>query len=75
MKLLPQLNAALPPTVKVTVLTDRTITIRASVRDVELERRAREDASTQTRLPVDTFPATGPWDADRVLDPDFFPEP
>jgi len=36
-KLLPQLNAALPPTVKVTVLTDRTITIRASVRDVELE--------------------------------------
>jgi len=36
-KLLPQLNAALPPTVKVTVLTDRTITIRASVQDVELE--------------------------------------
>ncbi|HWY68727.1 MAG TPA: efflux RND transporter permease subunit [Terriglobales bacterium] len=36
-KLLPQLNAALPPTVKVTVLTDRTVTIRASVLDVELE--------------------------------------
>src|SRR5436305_5353724 len=36
-KLLPQLNAALPPTVKVTVLTDRTGTIRASVRDVEFE--------------------------------------
>ena len=36
-KLLPQLNASLPPTVKVTVLTDRTVTIRASVRDVELE--------------------------------------
>src|SRR5947208_8112241 len=36
-KLLPQLNAALPPTVKVTVLTDRTVTIRASVRDVEFE--------------------------------------
>ena len=36
-KLLPQLNAALPPTVKVTVLTDRTITIRASVQDFELE--------------------------------------
>ena len=35
--LLPQLNAALPPTVKVTVLTDRTVTIRASVRDVEFE--------------------------------------
>jgi hypothetical protein len=38
-------------------------------------RRAREDASAQTRLPLDTFPATCPWDADRVLDPDFFPEP
>ena len=35
--LLPQLNAALPPTVKVTVLTDRTVTIRASVHDVEFE--------------------------------------
>ena len=36
-KLLPQLNASLPPTVKVTGLTDRTITIRASVKDVEFE--------------------------------------
>jgi multidrug efflux pump len=36
-KLLPQLTATLPPSVKVTVLTDRTITIRASVKDVELE--------------------------------------
>jgi multidrug efflux pump len=36
-KLLPQLNATLPPSVKVTVLTDRTITIRASVSDVEFE--------------------------------------
>jgi multidrug efflux pump len=32
--LLPQLNAALPPTVKVTILTDRTATIRALVQDV-----------------------------------------
>ncbi|MBV9072386.1 MAG: efflux RND transporter permease subunit, partial [Acidobacteria bacterium] len=35
--LLPQLSAALPPSVKVTILTDRTNTIRASVRDVEFE--------------------------------------
>src|SRR5438270_7434842 len=35
--LLPQLNAALPPTVKVTILPDRTATIRASVHDVEFE--------------------------------------
>jgi multidrug efflux pump len=35
--LLPQLRAALPAAVKVHVLTDRTTTIRASVRDVELE--------------------------------------
>ena len=35
--LLPQLGASLPPAVKVSVLTDRTATIRASVRDVEIE--------------------------------------
>ena len=35
--LLPQLTSSLPPTVKVTVLTDRTVTIRASVHDVEFE--------------------------------------
>jgi len=36
-KLLPQLRASLPATVQVKVLTDRTTTIRASVRDVEYE--------------------------------------
>ena len=36
-QLLPQLQSALPPSVKVTVLTDRTTTIRASVRDVQFE--------------------------------------
>jgi multidrug efflux pump len=36
-KLLPQLQASLPGAVKVRVLTDRTITIRASVLDVEYE--------------------------------------
>src|ERR1700679_3963387 len=35
--LLPQLQAALPPEVKVQILTDRTTTIRASVKDVEFE--------------------------------------
>jgi multidrug efflux pump len=35
--LLPQLEAALPPSVNVALLTDRTTTIRASVRDVEFE--------------------------------------
>ena len=34
---LPQLKATLPPSVDVQVLTDRTTTIRASVRDVEYE--------------------------------------
>ncbi len=34
---LPQLKATLPPSVEMNVLTDRTTTIRASVRDVELE--------------------------------------
>src|ERR1700720_4138976 len=36
-KLLPQLQALLPPGVKVQILTDRTTTIRASVKDVEFE--------------------------------------
>jgi multidrug efflux pump len=34
-KLLPQLQAALPASVKIDILTDRTTTIRASVQDVE----------------------------------------
>jgi multidrug efflux pump len=36
-QLLPQLQASLPAAVDVTLLTDRTVTIRASVRDVEFE--------------------------------------
>jgi multidrug efflux pump len=36
-KLLPQLTSSLPPSVHVTVLTDRTTTIRASVQDVQFE--------------------------------------
>ncbi|MET0513946.1 MAG: multidrug efflux RND transporter permease subunit [Nitrospiraceae bacterium] len=35
--LLPQLQGALPPSVGVTVLTDRTTSIRASIRDVQFE--------------------------------------
>ncbi|HEX7376331.1 MAG TPA: multidrug efflux RND transporter permease subunit [Pirellulales bacterium] len=36
-ELLPQLTASLPPAIHVDVLTDRTITIRASVEDVQFE--------------------------------------
>jgi multidrug efflux pump len=36
-KLLPQLQSALPAAIQVQVLTDRTVTIRASVKDVEFE--------------------------------------
>ena len=35
--LLPQLQASLPAAIDIAMLTDRTVTIRASVRDVELE--------------------------------------
>jgi multidrug efflux pump len=35
--LLPQLRASLPPAVQISVLTDRTTTIRASVKDVQFE--------------------------------------
>ena len=36
-QLLPQLETSLPPSIHVTILTDRTTTIRASVRDVQYE--------------------------------------
>src|SRR5207247_8970210 len=36
-RLLPQLTTSLPASVQVTVLTDRTETIRASVKDVQFE--------------------------------------
>jgi multidrug efflux pump len=36
-RLLPELQEALPATVQMTVLTDRTVTIRASVKDVQFE--------------------------------------
>ncbi|QJR09780.1 Multidrug resistance protein MdtB [Usitatibacter rugosus] len=36
-KLLPSLTASLPPSVEVKVLTDRTVTIRASVKDTQFE--------------------------------------
>jgi multidrug efflux pump len=36
-KLLPQLQKSLPASIQITILTDRTTTIRASVRDVEFE--------------------------------------
>jgi multidrug efflux pump len=36
-EVLPQLKASLPPAVQVSVLTDRTTTIRASVKDVQFE--------------------------------------
>jgi multidrug efflux pump len=35
--LLPSLKASLPPSIDVSVLTDRTVTIRASIHDVEVE--------------------------------------
>ena len=35
---------------------------------------AREHASAQTRLPLDTFPETCPWAPEQVLDTDFWPE-
>jgi multidrug efflux pump len=35
--LLPQLRASLPPAVQISILTDRTTTIRASVKDVQFE--------------------------------------
>jgi hypothetical protein len=35
---------------------------------------AREHASAQTHLPLETFPETCPWTAEQVLDDHFWPE-
>lgn len=36
---------------------------------------ARRLARAETRLPLQTFPATCPWTLEQVLDDDFWPEP
>ena len=51
-KLLPQLQASLPAAVKVQILTDRTTTIRASVKDVEFELMLDHCAGRHGHLPV-----------------------
>ena len=55
--LLPQLQATLPAAVDVAVLTDRTVTIRASVADVEFELGAGRRAGRRGDLPVPAQPA------------------
>ncbi len=42
---------------------------------VECYLDAREDASDETDLPIQTFPLECPYLAEDALDPDFFPEP
>lgn len=37
-------------------------------------RYARENASDETRLPLETFPETCPWTVEQVLDEQFWPE-
>jgi uncharacterized protein DUF29 len=36
---------------------------------------AREDASDETHLPIETFPEVCPWTLAQILDADFWPEP
>jgi hypothetical protein len=36
---------------------------------------AREHASAQTRLPLETFPAACPWAVEQILEDTFWPEP
>src|SRR5215471_7274673 len=35
---------------------------------------ARQNAATETRLPLALFPASCPWTPEQVLDPDFWPD-
>jgi hypothetical protein len=41
----------------------------------EAYERARADASDDSGLPIDTFPASCPWDFVQLMDHDFWPEP
>ena len=54
--LLPQLTATLPEAVQVTILTDRTTTIRASVQDVQFELMLTIGAGGDGDLPVPAQP-------------------
>ena len=38
-------------------------------------RNAREPAAAETGLPLETFPEQAPYDLDRVVDKDFYPDP
>ena len=51
-KVLPQLQASLPPSVKVEIVSDRTQTIRASVADVQVHAAADDRAGRRRHLPV-----------------------
>ena len=57
---LPQLNASLPAAVDVAVLTDRTVTIRASVRDVQFELALAIGAGGDGDLPLPAHAARPP---------------
>ena len=54
--LLPQLKASLPSSVQVSILTDRTTTIRASVKDVQFELMLTVGAGRPGDLPVSAQP-------------------
>jgi hypothetical protein len=36
--------------------------------------KARKHASTETRLPLTTFPPVSPWTLEQILDDDFWPD-
>ena len=57
-------------------LVEQSPSLRCTVPDALMARYAlaREHASTQTRLPLATFPETCPWTPEQVLDTDFWPE-
>ncbi len=61
---------------EIAALLEQSPSLRRTVPEVlnARYRRAREDASAQTHLPLATFPETCPWTAEQVLDADFWPE-
>jgi len=56
-------------------LEDENPSLKAIAVDIieDAYRKAKRDASDETELPLDTFPAICPWTLDQIRDPEFLP--
>jgi hypothetical protein len=62
--------------IEIELLLDNNPGFTSRLADILHERypRARKHASSETGLPLTTFPPTCPWTVEQILDDDFWPE-